>query len=465
MSSRYFTLVFLNLLFCFGLKAQSEQISLFNKYIHTSNEYGHGMLIVHRILESLNQEVNKFVDLQSSQFNFYGNKDLPKDIFMDPEGWFFEIPPTVLKEELMEYDQILPSPEQKELFSFIEEMAKLSARANALRFELESFINDNDLRDEENQIKVFKKLETCEYVYDRFFEVKESLHRYIDSLMEAKNFAALSANAGYNTFVFSDVQKKMKSILEFWHFGIEKSIMGLRNEISKDHEYIRSLNFSNRYLDDLKAALGFSLEVVDRYLDGNEIPQRYDLYGRSYFYHNVELLSTLNKYGKGFVINSNKFLKATSPNSLFIFEEPHYFKVVYPKKEVDINNDAPQIDLLPSKVEERKVVIKKQSIEVESNKVLLEIFDHKKEDGDIVSLNFNGKWILKKKKLAKRPFKFVIELNEKGENYLLLHAENLGEIPPNTIAVRYYLEGRPKLVVLNSDLDQSEMILLKSKSE
>ena len=88
----------------------------------------------------------------------------------------------------------------------------------------------------------------------------------------------------------------------------------------------------------------------------------------------------------------------------------------------------------------------------------MEIFDHRQEDGDIISLNFNGHWILKERKLSKLPLKLIVELNETGENYLLLHAENLGDIPPNTIAVRYYIEGQRKLVVLNSDMDHSEVI-------
>jgi len=204
-----------------SLSGQSEQIQIYNKYIHTSNEYVHGMLIVHRILENLNQEVNKFVDLQSSQFNFYGNKDLPKDIFMDPDGWFYEKSPTSLKAELSEVSNSFPPQKHKDLQNFIGEMSKLAARANSLRFELEAYINDNDLSIDENQIAVFKKLENCEYVYDRFFEVKESLHRYMDSILELKNASALAANENIDLSVFSRVQKKMKKVLDFWHFGIE----------------------------------------------------------------------------------------------------------------------------------------------------------------------------------------------------------------------------------------------------
>lgn len=447
----------------FGLnsEAQTEKIESYNEFIHTSNEYVHGMLIVHRILENLNQEVNKFVDLQSNQFNFYGNKDLPKDIFMDPEGWFFEIPPSELKKQLIEDHDVLDKTEQQELLSFIREMSELAAQANSLRFELESYINENDLSLDQNQITVFKKLETCEYVYDRFFEVKSNLHRYIDSVMEKQTNADTQSSGKFDYSTFSKIQKKMKRILEYWHFDIDVSVASLKNDLVKELNYLKSFDYKNRYYLDAIAALDFGLKVLDNYLNGIEIPQKYDLYGNAYYFHNVELLACLNKYGKGFVINSNKFLKSTNQHSFYIFEEPHFFKVIYPEKKVDISSTVSSIDLIPAKIEERQVIIKQQKIQTKTHKVLLEIFDHKKEDGDIVSLNFNGNWILKKKRLAKRPFKFVIELNEKGENYLLLHAENLGEIPPNTIAVRYYIDGQPKLVELNSDLNQSEMILLE----
>jgi len=72
---------------------QPSMITALNSYVHYTNESIHGMLIVHRLLENFNQEVNKYVNLQSNQLNFYANKDLPKNIFVDPEMSFYKISP------------------------------------------------------------------------------------------------------------------------------------------------------------------------------------------------------------------------------------------------------------------------------------------------------------------------------------------------------------------------------------
>ena len=45
--------------------SQTEQVKALNNYVQFTNESIHGLLIVHRLLENFNQEVNKYVDLQS----------------------------------------------------------------------------------------------------------------------------------------------------------------------------------------------------------------------------------------------------------------------------------------------------------------------------------------------------------------------------------------------------------------
>ena len=455
----YLAFLGFSLFFSLTGNAQAERVKAINDYILFTNENVHGMLIVHRILENLNQEVNKYVDLQSNQLNFYGNKDLPLDIFEDPDNWFYDKSPNQIKETLPEHSIQFNSEVNEILGNLVSEMTSVTAATNSIRFELEGLIKEKDLTLDENQILIFKKLESCEFLYDRFYETKENLNLYLESLVEKEKIESTDSNSLNRTF--KDIQSKMKLFLEAWHFNILIDNSELTKALEQDIQKLKSKKISNRYLQNSILAAENALEVIKKFQADKKIPQKYDLYGKNYFYHNVELLSCLNKYGKGFTNNSNKFIKATDPNGIFNFEEPHFFKVIYPKKEIDIPVEEEVITVLPNKLEERKVVIKQQTIEVKEVKLYLEIFDHKQEDGDIVSLNFNGNWILKEKKIAKRPFKFLVELNTEGENYLLLHAENLGEIPPNTIAVRYYIDGRPKLVVLNSDLNQSEMIRIK----
>ncbi|MEM6264841.1 MAG: hypothetical protein AAGI38_20175, partial [Bacteroidota bacterium] len=72
------------------------------------------------------------------------------------------------------------------------------------------------------------------------------------------------------------------------------------------------------------------------------------------------------------------------------------------------------------------------AFEVSSNQLVLNIFDHQKEDEDIVSLYLDGKRILKEHKLSSKPFRLKINLDPGIQNHhLILYAEDLGKVPPN----------------------------------
>ncbi len=99
-----------------------------------------------------------------------------------------------------------------------------------------------------------------------------------------------------------------------------------------------------------------------------------------------------------------------------------------------------------------------QLMHVTSNIITLEIYDDLVMDGDRISINFNGKWIIKNKKLKKKPFTVELNLNEGGTNYLVLHAENLGKQPPNTAAVRVLDGASSQKITLSSDLESSDYV-------
>ena len=88
----------------------------------------------------------------------------------------------------------------------------------------------------------------------------------------------------------------------------------------------------------------------------------------------------------------------------------------------------------PISVQKRKVTDHKQ-FEIESRYVILEIWDNAQVDGDTISLNFNGKWILKNHGLAKGKERLFIKLEEGKENEIIFFAKNVGSIPPNTTSI------------------------------
>jgi hypothetical protein len=107
-------------------------------------------------------------------------------------------------------------------------------------------------------------------------------------------------------------------------------------------------------------------------------------------------------------------------------------------------------------VAKRKLVSSKEwSVKQES--ITLQIWDNNKEDGDIISLKFNDTWILTNFQLKKEKYTIPIKLTQK-ENQLLLFAENLGSIPPNTAAVSIDDNDLIRTFILNSDMSKSETV-------
>jgi hypothetical protein len=83
----------------------------------------------------------------------------------------------------------------------------------------------------------------------------------------------------------------------------------------------------------------------------------------------------------------------------------------------------------------------------------------------VISLNFNGDWIVEELLLTSKQKKLKLMLNKEGKNYFILHANSVGKRPPNTMAVDYYYRGFKKQIILESDLNVSEMIEIEYVNE
>lgn len=80
-----------------------------------------------------------------------------------------------------------------------------------------------------------------------------------------------------------------------------------------------------------------------------------------------------------------------------------------------------------------------QTVEVKNPNVQLLFYDAEKEDGDIVSINVNGVWVVNRhylrRKSSQKPKSIHLSLIPNFENYIFTKAWNLGSIPPNTLTV------------------------------
>jgi len=110
---------------------------------------------------------------------------------------------------------------------------------------------------------------------------------------------------------------------------------------------------------------------------------------------------------------------------------------------------------IPVKIKDRDVVLQ-NTITVNATEFEIEIWDASVPDGDSISLNLNGKWILENYEVVKNKLRLKVKISPKNpNNYLILYALNLGEISPNTAAVAVIINGKEQKLTLKSDMKSS----------
>lgn len=435
---------------------QQAKLNALNNYLQFSNESTHGLMIVHRLLETFNQKVNKYVDLESNQLNFYSNADLPSNIFVDEEHWFYDVSPYTWYDRALADGKKLPTATAATLRNEMDKMKSIITRVNAIRFELDDLTKGEDLKQRKNLGEIYGKLEECVTLYDDFNLAKKRLKNNVK-----KGYAALSiANDNKALGNIIAIHENIRAFLEGVRAEESKNLTALVQHIKNNQVTAQSFNIKDRnYQNVLQKADAFA-KVAEKYLSDVAFPAEYNLYGNTYYYYNVEMVAKFNRYGSGLVADLNKWISEKNYPALLQLEEPHYFKVIYPKREVPKVEKVAAISpsKLPQKLDDRAVVVKQKKISVSPGTITVEIYDHQLADGDVISLNYNGHWILKNYQLRRRARKLTLPLRPSNDNYLILHAVNLGTKPPNTATLSYFFNGEKKSIVMESNMDESEMI-------
>jgi hypothetical protein len=73
-----------------------------------------------------------------------------------------------------------------------------------------------------------------------------------------------------------------------------------------------------------------------------------------------------------------------------------------------------------------------KTINVKNKKITVDLYDDGDVDNDIVSVYFNNELVVTKKSLSTNPLSLTLTIEPGKSNELVLFAENLGNIPPNT---------------------------------
>lgn len=135
------------------------------------------------------------------------------------------------------------------------------------------------------------------------------------------------------------------------------------------------------------------------------------------------------------------------------------------KKDTKIKSDIPLINppvKIPDQLAAPKISFEKRSksvlktIEIEKDTFTVKIYDNGEIDGDSVSVFYNGSLLVSHQRLSEKPITLKLAFNKSMEvNELIMYAENLGTIPPNT-ALMVVTDGNKRYEVrISSDTEKN----------
>ncbi len=104
-----------------------------------------------------------------------------------------------------------------------------------------------------------------------------------------------------------------------------------------------------------------------------------------------------------------------------------------------------------------------KELEVNNKIVQINLWDHGRQDGDIVSIYLNGVPIVSQYNLTYQKKGFELKLDTTQPNDLFLYAHNLGRFPPNTVSIEIIDGDNSENIILNSDLSRCEAVLINVK--
>lgn len=194
----------------------------------------------------------------------------------------------------------------------------------------------------------------------------------------------------------------------------------------RENEYI----FQNDYTESREGYYGFCAAIPEGFEQVNYVwvfPDRFDV-----------TLHESNVEGTWTLVDNTLSFTASNVNNIL-------FKIRYKLK-----------DKQPVEVKDRTVTVI-DTFPLTSKRITISIWDDSKVDSDVISLKVNDEWLIKylEAKKDKTTFKYILT---QPENYIVIRADDIGVIPPNTTALEVSDGKNKHMIVLNADLGKSEAI-------
>lgn len=138
-------------------------------------------------------------------------------------------------------------------------------------------------------------------------------------------------------------------------------------------------------------------------------------------------------------------------------------EVIQSKEIEKLSQKAPVVLAPAAEFAERETEII-QTVAFQADSLVLTLYDNGEVDGDTVSVLLNGKVIMAKQGLTAKPITTTVHLTDQSDSLeLVMYAENLGRIPPNS-GLLILQDGVDRYSIrFSGDLQRNSGIVLRRK--
>lgn len=132
-------------------------------------------------------------------------------------------------------------------------------------------------------------------------------------------------------------------------------------------------------------------------------------------------------------------------------------------KDLYLDPDKPgaPIPVIPATPFTARNIQVQHTVETIADTLELAFYDDGIVDNDTVTVYLNRQIILNRQLLTDKPLKIKIPLPAGQENELIMFADNLGSIPPNTALLVFYENGIRREIQINADYGKSAAIIFR----
>jgi hypothetical protein len=195
---------------------------------------------------------------------------------------------------------------------------------------------------------------------------------------------------------------------------------------------------------------------------------------------NAPDLNTANKLDSPLPPQKNIPKAEEPPLDIPVLKHPSHYRNNNPTTSIELTTSdlakpigdptlPPELKDIKISYTERKIpeilggrpVYKSNEVFVKNEKIEIWVRDNETEDGDTISLFFNGEWVLYRQPLLTLKRSISVSIQRNADNYLILYAHNEGRIPPNTAAIGIVDKGREMRLAMSSTMNSCDAIKLR----